>query len=510
MCTQAQKQSMDQIHPYAASNFPTYQYMKPPAAIAPSAAMSAPLNQYPSAHRSAMYTQIYDQPLQNGFISSSPESARCFQDYIYSSYPYQLSSRPGTICRPKPTSWSINPPQESNSIALQNASNAAAMAAMQSGNSRYQKPAYSYIALIAMSIECAPQKRATLSEICQFIRDRFPYYQQNCKQGWENSIRHNLSLNECFQKQPREQGRPGKGHYWVLDKNALKMFENGSFRRRKRRFKKGDILGDEALDNGACSTMDALRTHGFIAGMAASGNPAGLPPPRGYAQGTGILHGDIISQCPPHYGSATIRQPESAHGQPNFIFPATATAVATGSSIPTYSQHMLDPIGLTAGSTSPLVGMQTAFNSPSSWMTPASLKTMCGGTESSPSTAAGYLTIDTQTSAGVEDKSIFCDHNQTNSPIHASAITSPLSAQKPHRQWSESSPIPHIPDIPSIPSCTESSVENPQLSVGQVDDIPSINITSDVSSDVGGDIMQQDELVCGITVDELIPELRPE
>lgn len=101
-----------------------------------------------------------------------------------------------------------------------------------------QKPPLSYIALITMAIEFAPQKRATLAEICQFIRERFPYYRENCKQGWENSIRHNLSLNECFMKLPREQGRPGKGHYWILDPNARSMFDDGSFRRRKRRYKK--------------------------------------------------------------------------------------------------------------------------------------------------------------------------------------------------------------------------------------------------------------------------------
>ncbi len=105
---------------------------------------------------------------------------------------------------------------------------------------RPQKPPYSYIALITLAIMSKNETKATLAEICQYIRESFPYYRENCKQGWENSIRHNLSLNQCFQKLPREQGKPGKGHYWVIDPGARHMFDDGSYRRRKRRYMKGD------------------------------------------------------------------------------------------------------------------------------------------------------------------------------------------------------------------------------------------------------------------------------
>ena len=51
-------------------------------------------------------------------------------------------------------------------------------------------------------------------------------------QGWKNSVRHNLSLNECFIKLPKALGRPGKGHYWTVDPSQEYMFEDGgSFRR---------------------------------------------------------------------------------------------------------------------------------------------------------------------------------------------------------------------------------------------------------------------------------------
>ncbi|XP_053160443.1 forkhead box protein I2 [Hemicordylus capensis] len=96
------------------------------------------------------------------------------------------------------------------------------------------RPPYSYSALIAMAIQSAPDKKLTLSQIYQYVAGNFPFYKKS-KAGWQNSIRHNLSLNDCFKKVPRNEDDPGKGNYWTLDPNCEKMFDNGNFRRKRKR-----------------------------------------------------------------------------------------------------------------------------------------------------------------------------------------------------------------------------------------------------------------------------------
>lgn len=107
----------------------------------------------------------------------------------------------------------------------------------KAGTRRQEKPPYSYIALIVMAIQSSPGKRLTLSEIYTFLQQRFAFF-RGAYQGWKNSVRHNLSLNECFIKLPKGLGRPGKGHYWTIDPASEYMFEEGSFRRRPRGFRR--------------------------------------------------------------------------------------------------------------------------------------------------------------------------------------------------------------------------------------------------------------------------------
>ncbi|KAF1800469.1 fork head domain-containing protein, partial [Mucor lusitanicus] len=91
---------------------------------------------------------------------------------------------------------------------------------------RYEKPPYSYATLIAHAILTSKNGRLTLSDIYKWISEAYPYYKRGQK-GWQNSIRHNLSLNrKWFVKEDRRptQAHPGKGGYWTLRLNTEKIF----------------------------------------------------------------------------------------------------------------------------------------------------------------------------------------------------------------------------------------------------------------------------------------------
>ncbi|XP_077359042.1 forkhead box protein K2 isoform X1 [Festucalex cinctus] len=96
------------------------------------------------------------------------------------------------------------------------------------------KPAYSYAQLIVQAITMAPDKQLTLNGIYTHITKNYPYY-RTADKGWQNSIRHNLSLNRYFIKVARSQEEPGKGSFWRIDPASEGKLVEQAFRKRRPR-----------------------------------------------------------------------------------------------------------------------------------------------------------------------------------------------------------------------------------------------------------------------------------
>ncbi|XP_077979964.1 forkhead box protein J1-A-like [Glandiceps talaboti] len=119
----------------------------------------------------------------------------------------------------------------------------------------YVKPPYSYATLICMAMKETKKNKITLSAIYKWIQDNFMYYKV-ADPSWQNSIRHNLSLNKCFAKVPRRKDEPGKGGFWKIDPAHADMLENGVFKKRRggrenngpmlKKFKKDDTSEEES------------------------------------------------------------------------------------------------------------------------------------------------------------------------------------------------------------------------------------------------------------------------
>ncbi|EPQ59392.1 hypothetical protein GLOTRDRAFT_55344 [Gloeophyllum trabeum ATCC 11539] len=99
------------------------------------------------------------------------------------------------------------------------------------------KPFYPYSTLIRYAIKGSPTGKLLLEDIYYAIESRFPYF-RTAPPGWKNSVRHNLSLNPCFEKVARPLTDRGKGSYWTVNDNVDPR--TGVHRIRKKKTKKSE------------------------------------------------------------------------------------------------------------------------------------------------------------------------------------------------------------------------------------------------------------------------------
>ncbi|KAF7727038.1 Forkhead box protein I1 [Apophysomyces ossiformis] len=116
-----------------------------------------------------------------------------------------------------------------------------------------RRPPFSYSSLIAQAILESENERMTLRDIYSWIEKKYPALYNAEDTGWQNTIRHNLSLNKCFRKVPKSELKDavchGKGGYWTIDPNHMARFKDGAFARgssssMRRRFSKNKSKAD--------------------------------------------------------------------------------------------------------------------------------------------------------------------------------------------------------------------------------------------------------------------------
>ena len=59
-----------------------------------------------------------------------------------------------------------------------------------------------------------------------------------------------------YLKVSRSEDDPGKGHYWTIDPNCEKMFDNGNFRRRRRTKRELELLASNTREQDTATRKD--------------------------------------------------------------------------------------------------------------------------------------------------------------------------------------------------------------------------------------------------------------
>lgn len=163
----------------------------------------------------------------NGFIANGPASGNMM--------PHDFKSHSKA---PSSASGSSTSSRFQNSLSVNGFPHAIDFASdLSRDENKTVKPPHSYATMITQAILSSEEGVISLADIYKFIAANYAYY-RFAKTGWQNSIRHNLSLNKAFEKVPRKPNEPGKGMKWriaeAFQMDFIEKWNNGNLSKIKR------------------------------------------------------------------------------------------------------------------------------------------------------------------------------------------------------------------------------------------------------------------------------------
>lgn len=81
------------------------------------------------------------------------------------------------------------------------------------------RPQHTLPVILRCAILGSANKRLTIREIYAAMENKYTYF-RNAGPTWKQSVRHHLSLNRLFERQPRPVTDPGFGSYWTVNLSA--------------------------------------------------------------------------------------------------------------------------------------------------------------------------------------------------------------------------------------------------------------------------------------------------